>query len=501
MPEQLVDIVQNIGRPKVLVVGDMILDRYAWGDVDRISPEAPIQVLNVMREETKLGGAASVVNNLHALELDVIACGVVGDDAAGRTFRDMLTERGLDDAGIVVDSSRRTGVKTRMIARKQQVLRVDEEDTAPIGDAVMKQVAAFIRDRASDADIIIISDYGKGLITPGLVDDVSDIAKKAGIRAIADTFKQPDFSRYKGLSAITPNRSESAQATGLGISTAADAEVAARKLIDDLELEAVVMTLDREGIAVLERDGEFQHVPTRPQAVYDVTVAGDMVISVLGAALAAGNGYFESARLANVAAGLEVGRIGVQPLSRAEIITGIRHEHAIAADKMKEVKELLPILEEHRRRGERVVFTNGCFDILHLGHAKYLGFARGLGDLLVVGVNSDKSVRKLKGPNRPVCTESERAQMLAALGDVDYVVIFDEDTPDALIHEVKPDVLVKGEDWKDKGVVGSDFVKSYGGEIVLAPLVKGKSSSDIIQRILKTADKPGRKENAAKDET
>jgi len=168
---------------------------------------------------------------------------------------------------------------------------------------------------------------------------------------------------------------------------------------------------------------------------------------------------------------------------------------------MKEVKELLPILEEHRRRGERVVFTNGCFDILHLGHAKYLGFARGLGDLLVVGVNSDKSVRKLKGPNRPVCTESERAQMLAALGDVDYVVIFDEDTPDALIHEVKPDVLVKGEDWKDKGVVGSDFVKSYGGEIVLAPLVKGKSSSDIIQRILKTADKPGRKENAAKDET
>lgn len=501
MPEKLVDILENLGRPRVLVVGDMILDRYAWGDVDRISPEAPIQVLNVMREETKLGGAASVVNNLHALEVAVTACGIIGDDAPGETFREMLTERGLDASGILMDPTRRTSLKTRMIARKQQVLRVDREDTAPFSDEMMTEVTTFIRERAADSDIIIISDYGKGLITADLVAEIVEIARKTGIRAIADTLKQSDFSRYTGLSAITPNRGESEQATGFAIASAVDAEAAARKLIEDLELEAVVMTLDREGIVVLERDGEFHHLPTRPQAVYDVTGAGDMVISVLGAALAAGNGYVEAARLANVAGGLEVRRIGVQPLSREDIITGIRHEHAIAADKMKTVKELLPILEEHRRRGERVVFTNGCFDILHLGHARYLQFARRQGDLLVVGVNSDKSVRKLKGPNRPVCAEGERAQMLAALGDVDYVVIFEEDTPDALIREVRPDVLVKGEDWKDKGIVGSDFVESYGGEVVLAPLVRGVSTSDIIQRILKSAETSGRKDDEDKDGT
>ncbi|HUU42617.1 MAG TPA: PfkB family carbohydrate kinase, partial [Planctomycetota bacterium] len=294
MPEQLVDIVQKLGRPRVLVVGDMILDRYAWGDVDRISPEAPIPVLAVAREETRLGGAASVVNNLHALDLDVVACGVVGDDDAGRTFREMLVKRGLDASGILVDPSRRTGVKTRMIARKQQVLRVDHEDTSCISAETLAKVLAFVREHASDADVLVISDYGKGLVTGELTGAVAEVARTAGIRAIADTFKQPDFSRYRRLSAITPNRSESEQATGLRIPSADAAEPAARKLLDDLELEAVVMTLDREGIAVLERDGTFTHLPTRPQAVYDVTGAGDMVISVLAAALAAGNGWVES---------------------------------------------------------------------------------------------------------------------------------------------------------------------------------------------------------------
>ncbi len=208
-----------------------------------------------------------------------------------------------------------------------------------------------------------------------------------------------------------------------------------------------------------------------------------MVISVLGAVLAAGHDYATAAALANVAAGIEVGRIGVQPITREEIISAIRHEHAIASDKMKSLDELRAVLEEHRRRREQIVFTNGCFDILHLGHAKYLEFSRGLGDLLVVGVNSDDSVRKIKGPKRPVCPQNERAQMLAALGDVTYVVIFDEETPEKLIRQVRPDVLVKGEDWKDKGVVGREFVESYGGEVVLAPLVDGKSTSDIIKRI------------------
>jgi len=497
MPEQLVDIVEKLGRPRVLVVGDMILDRYSWGTVDRISPEAPIQVLNVTKEETKLGGAASVVNNLHTLEVDVLCCGVVGDDGAGAEFRQMLRRIGLDDVGIIVCPGRKTTVKTRMIAHKQQVLRVDHEDTAGLPDKIVAKVASFVARNVRSHDILLISDYGKGLISAELVGQMAAAAKRAGIPAVADTFKQPDFTRYRGLSAITPNRSESELATGLRIPTAEAAESVARKLLEDLELEAVVMTLDREGIAVVERDGEFQHLPTRPQAVYDVTGAGDMVISVLGAALAAGNSYVESARLANIAAGLEVGRIGVQPLSRTEIITGIRHEHAVAADKMKTLRELLPILEEHRRRGERIVFTNGCFDVLHLGHARYLETARGMGDVLVVGLNSDRGVRKLKGRGRPVCGESERAQMLAALGDVGYVVVFDEDTPETLIRRVRPDVLVKGEEWKDKGVVGRAFVESYGGEVVLTPMVQGKSTSDIIERILKNVgDRPARRKKS-----
>lgn len=483
MPEQLVDIVQKLGKPRVLVVGDMMLDRYVWGDVDRISPEAPIQVLSVREEETKLGGAASVVNNLLALAVDVTCCGVVGDDDAGATFRQMLRRMGLHAPGLIVCTGRKTTVKTRMIAHKQQVLRVDHEDTRRLPEKVVSKVKAFMERKARESDIIVISDYGKGLITTELTADIAHIAKRAGIRAVADTFKQADFSRYRGLTAITPNRSESELATGLRITTVEEAHAAARRLLSDLKLEAVVMTLDREGIAVLERPDHFTHLATRPRAVYDVTGAGDMVISVLAAALAAGHGYVEAARLANVAAGIEVGRIGVQPLTRAEIIAGIRHEHAVAADKMKTTDELIPILEEHRRRRERIVFTNGCFDILHLGHAKYLEFARGLGDVLVIGLNSDAGVRKIKGPNRPVCPESERAQMLAALGDVGYVVIFDEETPDQLIRQVRPDVLVKGEDWREKGVVGREFVESYGGEVVLAPLVKGKSTSEIIRRI------------------
>jgi D-beta-D-heptose 7-phosphate kinase/D-beta-D-heptose 1-phosphate adenosyltransferase len=251
----------------------------------------------------------------------------------------------------------------------------------------------------------------------------------------------------------------------------------------NLGLSAVLMTLDKDGIAVLEKGGRFTHCPTRPRAVYDVTGAGDMVIAVVGAALAAGHGWVDAARLANVAAGIEVTRIGCQPIPRSEILRAVRSEHALAAEKTLTLKELLLQLDEHRRRGETVVFTNGCFDLLHLGHAKYLEFARGLGDVLVVGLNSDRSVRRNKGPDRPIVGESERAQMLAALGDVTWVVLFDEDTPEKIIRRVRPDVLVKGEDWKTKGVVGSDFVKSIGGRVVLAPLVKGKSTSDIIRRI------------------
>jgi D-beta-D-heptose 7-phosphate kinase/D-beta-D-heptose 1-phosphate adenosyltransferase len=483
MPQHLIDILRNLGRPRILVVGDMMLDRYVWGDVSRISPEAPIPVLNAEREETKLGGAASVVNNLLALDLDVIACGAVGSDEAGRAFRRLAKARGLDARGILIDPSRRTTVKTRLVARKQQVLRVDQEDTHPFSAAFMKRVETFVRQAARRCDLVIISDYGKGLITPELVAAAVRAAKKARVKVLGDTAKHADFTKYRGLTAITPNRVESELATGLKVTSIAEARAAAAKLLRALGLEAVVMTLDRDGLAVLERNGTFTHIPTRPRAVYDVTGAGDMVISVLGAALAAGRGWVDAAKLANVAGGLEVERIGVQPLTRDEIIAGIRREHAMSADKVKTLKELAPILDEHRRKGEVIVFTNGCFDVLHLGHVKYLEFARGLGDVLVVGLNSDGSVRRLKGPERPIVPEAERAQVLAALDDVTYVAVFEEDTPAKIIRRVRPDVLVKGEDWREKGVVGREFVESRGGRVVLAPLVKDRSTTDVIRKI------------------
>ena len=483
MPEKLVEILEKLGRPRVLVVGDVILDRYVWGAVDRISPEAPIPVLAVTKEDTSLGGAASVVQDLVALGVRVTCAGVVGDDAAGATFRRLLRGAGVSDAGIISCPGRQTTTKTRVIAHKQQMLRVDREDTGALSAGVVAKVAAFVAGHLRTAQAVIISDYGKGLVTRPLVARIAAAAKRASVPVVADTAKQADFSKYRGVAAITPNRSESELATGMKIPTVDAARPAAAKLLRELECDAVLMTLDKDGIAVLDRRGRFTHVPTRPRTVFDVTGAGDMVISVVAAVVAAGGGWVDAARLANVAAGIEVQRIGCQPIPKDEILRAIRREHALASDKMKSPRELLSVLAEHRRRRERVVFTNGCFDLLHLGHAKYLEFARGLGDVLVVGLNSDRSVRRIKGPDRPVVGENERAQMLAALGDVSWVVLFDEDTPDALIRAVRPDVLVKGEDWRHKGVVGREFVESYGGEVILAPLVKGKSTTNIIERI------------------
>ncbi len=482
MPEQLAEILEGLGRPRVLVVGDVILDRYVWGEVERISPEAPIPVLSVTKEESSLGGAASVVQDLVALGVDVECAGVVGRDAAAAEFRALLRKAGVRDSLIVACPGRRTTTKARVIARKQQVLRVDREDTHELPAKVVAKVLAFVLKEIRRSQAVIVSDYGKGLVTGALVAKIAAAAKRAGIPVIADTAKQANFRKYRGLTAITPNRSESELATGMKIATVEGAKPAAKKLLRELKLDAVLMTLDRDGIVVMEKSGGFTHVPTRPRTVYDVTGAGDMVIAMVGAVVAAGHGWVDAARLANVAAGIEVQRIGCQPIPREDILRALAGEHVVAADKLKTPRELVQVLAEHRRRGDRIVFTNGCFDLLHVGHAKYIGFARRLGDLLVVGLNTDRSVRALKGPSRPVVGERERAQMLAALGDISYVVLFDDDTPEKLIRSVRPDVLVKGEDWKHKGVVGREFVESYGGEVILAPLVKGKSTTALIRR-------------------
>jgi len=485
MGKELLSVLERIGRPRILVIGDLILDRYLWGEVDRISPEAPIPILRVARdrEEIRLGGAGSVVVNLATLGAHVAVCGVLGDDEAGRLFKRRLEEAGVETSGVFTARDRRTTLKTRMIARVQQVLRVDEEEVKVLPEDVAGQLRRYISRVVGGFDIVLVSDYDKGLLRSDIFPAIRNACRKCAKRVVVDPAREVDFELYRGAYLATPNRAETELAIGEKIKSVEQAEKAARSLREKYGFKAVVVTLDKEGMALLEANGKFSHFPTRPRMVYDVTGAGDMVLSVIGFALAGGVSLGEAARLANIAGGMEVERIGVAPLTRSEIRQEILEEGCSISGKIKGRDELKVVLDEHRRRGETIAFTNGCFDLLHIGHLKLLEFAKRQANVLVVGINSDRSVHSLKGPGRPIFPEAERAQVLASLTSVDYVTIFEETTPGRLIELLRPDVLVKGEDWREKGVVGRETVESYGGRVIFAPLVKGVSTTGVLSRI------------------
>ena len=484
----LAQIVENLGKPRIIIVGDLILDRYVWGDVERISPEAPIPVLYAKRREARLGGAGSVVSNLKALGAKILIFGILGSDEAAAQFLSIMKELGLVTRGIVKEPSRPTTVKTRFIARIQHILRVDEEVVSPLSEKIEAKILTHLEKELPGSSAVLISDYNKGLLSPRFCQKIIAAARKENLAVLVDPARIRDYSKYKGAHLVTPNREEAALACGFeladeaGKSNTSALEKAATKFIDGLKLAAAVVTLHDEGIFLKKKDKKGRVFPTQPRAAYDVTGAGDMVLAVLGAVVAAGFSLEDAVNLANIAGGLEVERIGVVPLTRQEILAELAEQPTYETRKVKSCDELCQLLSEHRRRGERIVFTNGCFDVLHVGHIKFLRFARSQGDVLVIGLNSDASVKKIKGARRPIYTQDERAQMLSALADVDYVVIFGEPTPEKLIRSVKPAVLVKGEDWKEKGVVGREFVEAHGGKVILAPLVQGLSSSDIIKR-------------------
>ena len=486
--------VKNLGKPRIIVVGDLILDRYVWGDVERISPEAPIPVLFAKRQEARLGGAGSVIGNLKALGAEALTFGILGSDDAGAQFLSMMKQLRLVTRGIVKEPSRPTTVKTRFIARIQHILRVDEEVVSSLSEKVETKILTRLKKELPGSSAVLLSDYNKGLLAPGFCKKIIARAKKENLPVLVDPARIRDYSKYKGAHLITPNREEAALASGLeladeaGKSNLTNLEKAAAKFIDELKLTAAAISLHDEGIFLKQKGKKGQVFPTRPRAAYDVTGAGDMVLAVLGAVIAAGFSLEDAVSLANIAGGLEVERIGVVPLTCEEILAELAGASPYETRKVKSRAELTRVLSEHRRRGERIVFTNGCFDVLHAGHIKFLHFARSQGDVLVVGLNSDASVRKIKGARRPIYSQNERAQMLSALADVDYVVIFGEVTPEKLIRAVKPDVLVKGEDWKEKGVVGREFVEAQGGKVILSPLVQGLSTSDIIKRARKKSE-------------
>ncbi len=490
----LTELVQHLGAPRVLVVGDVMLDRYVWGNAERISQEAPVILLRADKREERLGGASSVATMLQALGARTSVLGVVGTDGDGFHARRILTDLGIDAEGIVADPDRPTTVKERYIGRAQakhpqQMIRVDYESREPASAAVEQQLADKLAAKIAEADIVLVSDYDKGVCTPGLLRVAIEVAKARGIRVIADPTRGGDYAKYRGCSSMTPNRLEAGLATNRTIHTHNEALDAASHLRDTLGLEAGLVTLDKDGIALAHRDGRRTVFPTRPRQVYDITGAGDMVMATLGLALAAGADYDAAIRLANVAGGLEVEKIGVATVTRAEILADMLHapfraaERVPGAAKVTGLPHLITELEARRRNGQKVAFTNGCFDVLHAGHVQYLAEARRQADCLVVAINSDASVQKLKGPTRPLNPVEARALVLAGLQDVDYVTIFSEQTPATVIEAVRPDVLVKGADYTKSNVVGADFVESYGGRVHLADLCDGFSTTNLIERM------------------
>lgn len=492
MAADLIELVQRFGQPRVLVVGDVMLDRYVWGDAERISQEAPVILLRADRREERLGGASSVATMLSALQAKVSLIGITGNDSDAGRVRAIMDSHQIDHEGVLADAARPTTVKERYIGRAQhkhpqQMLRVDFESREPVQGQLEQRLIVAIQQAVKQADIVLISDYDKGVCTPALLQATIAAAKARGVRVIADPIRGGDYAKYRGCSSMTPNRLEAGLATGRTIHTNADGIAAARQLREKLELEAGIVTLDKEGMAFSSSTDEGMF-PTRPRQVYDITGAGDMVMSVLGIALAAGADYPSAIRLANIAGGLEVEKIGVVTVSREEIVSDLLHSPTTAdpfaaISKVRTLEQLTAEINARRQRGQRIAFTNGCFDVLHVGHVQYLNEAKAQADCLVVGLNSDQSVRGLKGSGRPVNPQDARAAVLAGLGAVDFIVIFAEATPDLLIRGVRPDVLVKGADYRKEQVVGADFVESYGGRVHLAGLREGFSTTKLIQQM------------------
>jgi D-beta-D-heptose 7-phosphate kinase/D-beta-D-heptose 1-phosphate adenosyltransferase len=483
MYEKLLKTVTNLGSPEVLVVGDFMLDVYIYGDALRISPEAPVPVLKVTKTEHRCGGAASVAADLAALGAIPVCIGVVGKDQNGQILKKKLTEAGADITNLFILAGRPTTSKQRLIGlaqhrHQQQLFRMDEESTEVLSNEQYEKILQAYKDRLQQADIVCLQDYNKGLLSSSICQQLIRLAAQANKKVLVDPSLAADYSKYTGATIITPNRQETSIAVGFEIKTAEMAARAAEILAEKFKFEAVVITLDKEG-AYLRTQEKSEAIPTRPRSVYDVTGAGDMVLATLAITLAAGYDYKTAVQLSNITGGIEVQKFGTATVTIEEVINEITGKN----DKVCPFDSLIEKIAEHRRQNAIIVFTNGCFDIVHRGHIEFLKFCKLQGDIVVVGLNSDSSVKKIKGSDRPINNQHDRTAVLAALETVDYITVFDEPDPLNLIKKIKPDVLVKGQDWAQKGVVGADFVESYGGKFVLAPLVEGKSSTATIEKL------------------
>jgi len=464
-------------NPKILVVGDLMIDHYLWGKCERISPEAPVQVVAIEKETSVLGGAGNVVNNLSVLGAKVAVLSVIGNDDNAQELKTLLEEINIQTDTLVVQKNRNTSKKSRIIASHQQVVRYDKESTEDISSESQTQIIEIFTRELNSYDIVLLSDYGKGVLTDALTKKLIHLANLAGKKVLVDP-KGSNYAKYNGAYLLTPNKKEAIEASGIEIADEKTLLEAIIKLKNTCSLEVSLITLSEDGIAIY--DDNLRIHPTVAREVYDVTGAGDTVIASLGFALACGYDIDKAVQFSNLAAGVVVGKLGSATATLNEII---EYESSLnkstSSSHIKTLEEISLLSQELKKRGKKIVFTNGCFDILHVGHVKYLEEAKSYGDVLILGLNSDESVRRLKGPTRPINTEDDRAYVLASLEAVDYVVKFHEDTPYELIKALQPHILVKGGDYKGKEVVGQDIAE----ELRLVDFIEGKSTTKTIARI------------------
>ena len=465
--------------PKLLVIGDLMIDHYLWGACERVSPEAPVQVVNIDNETTLLGGAGNVINNLKALGANVDVIGIVGECEISDKLKGLLDDIEVDTKYLFIEQDRITSKKSRIIVSQQQVVRYDRESTDEINNKSQNHILDTFKKIIANYELVLLSDYGKGILTNKLTQSLINVANKYGKKVLIDP-KGHDYSKYKGAYLLTPNIKEACKATKINIIDDTSLNQAIIQLKSQCDLDVSLITLSDKGVAVY--DDEFRIHPTFAKEVFDVTGAGDTVLASLGFALACDLNIDEAIEFSNFAAGVVVGKIGSATATINEII---EYESSLnksfSEEHIKTLNEIIALCTEIKAKGKRVVFTNGCFDLLHAGHVKYLETAKSFGDVLIIGLNSDRSVTALKGEGRPINVQMDRAYILAALEVVDYVVIFDEDTPYELIRAIKPHTLVKGEDYKGKEVIGQDIAD----ELKLVGFVDDKSSTQTIEKIQK----------------
>jgi len=464
-------------RLSIAVVGDLMIDHYIWGSCQRISPEAPVQVVSVSKESTVLGGAGNVLTNLLSLGAEVSIFSVVGEDETAKEMELLLHESALKNVTLIHEEGRRTTKKSRIIASSQQVIRYDDETIKDIDSFSEEALLRAFKKGVEEYDVVLLSDYGKGVLTKALTKEIIRLVKEMDKPILIDP-KGTDYTKYRGATLLTPNKKEAVVATNISIENKKDLQEALQKLKDDLDLTYSIITLSEEGIGLL--DQSMSIIPTVAREVFDVTGAGDTVLASLAVAIASGLNIVEACEFSNKAAAVVVAKVGSATVTLNEIE---EYEHSLnqgkSESKIKNFEQIERIAKRLKEQGRNVIFTNGCFDILHRGHATYLQKAKELGDILILGLNSDESIRRLKGAERPINTLEDRAFLIGALESIDFVVPFWEDTPYELIKLVQPNILVKGADYKGKEVVGSDIAN----KVVLIDFVAGKSTTNLIEKI------------------